>query len=116
MLTTPQSHAAHTPGPWHDHEHYTDNKHDGHIIAGSDGHGITRTWHDRFDNSRRSAEKVDANVRLIAAAPELLAALEQAAAGLATCANHETDPSSKAAISEWFHNARAAIAKATGAP
>lgn len=63
---------AHTPGPWHDHEHYTDNKHDGHIVVGSDGHGISRTWHDRFDNSRRSAEEVDANVRLIATAPDLL--------------------------------------------
>jgi hypothetical protein len=86
----------HTPGPWHfgtssDSSFYKRN------IAGADGYHVALT-------SSRDVSEVDANAQLIAAAPELLAALEEV---LAYCSEHGHD---------WMcmAEARSVILKATG--
>ena len=64
--------AAHTPGPWRVGE----KRHDYDIvIRNRENHPVTMTCYAGY--TRRTG---DANTRLIAAAPELLAALEQALA------------------------------------
>lgn len=77
----------HTPGPW--------TRNDGEVRAKNYGL-IVRGYYGRQDGEGA------ANIRLIAAAPELLAALQ----GVVRVADRATDE---------FDAARAAIAKATGA-
>ena len=90
------SNARHTPGPWF----VSDRPHSygrevsagspgGQVIAGGNG----APWPDLFEQQ--------ANAKLIAAAPDLLAALQ----GVLRVADRKTDE---------FDAARAAIAKATG--
>jgi len=84
------SEQKHTPGPWESGNGTTS-------IYGSDGKEVARRiWHGPQDDERSLA-----NARLIAAAPELLAALQY------LCEVSHTDP-------RGFDAARAAIAKATG--
>lgn len=94
------SEAKHTPGPWH---------------VGDQGAGYpVRAEQPKWQGGGRAIcacrpanrtneahQEAHANARLIAAAPELLAALEQA---LAVHGDHYS----------WGPDARAAIAKATG--
>ncbi len=63
-----------------------------------------------------SMEEAQANARLIAAAPDLLEALDSLARYADTCELFikETHPGKAAALRERVTNARAAIAKATG--
>ncbi len=93
----------HTPGPWALHAD--------HAING--GHQI---W---GDGCLVADVATDANARLIAAAPDLLAALEGCRAALATLSGPRRD------LADWHRQnvarlataevaARAAIAKATG--
>lgn len=87
----------HTPGPW---------VVDGDVIRGDQQRNGSISVASMLDVSypygRRAGESKHANARLIAAAPELLAALE----GVLRVADRKTDE---------FDAARAAIAKATGA-
>lgn len=70
----------HTPGPWGLDAYGA--------VAGVGGVVIAQTVHDtRYAPSILSALERDANARLIAAAPDLLAALEDATALF--CADHE---------------------------
>ena len=86
---------SHTPGPWH-------------FVGGnqirSDKHQIARVW------MMRDGEGAD-NARLIAAAPDLLAALQAIVTSLA-----EHDDEGMIEHTAQMENARSAIAKATGAP
>jgi len=86
----------HTPGPWKvfwakGHQHMFIG------IGTEDGEGITSIW-------RSNSEEAAANARLIAAAPELLAALQD-------CLREHGGYTIKG---ECERNACAAIAKATG--
>jgi hypothetical protein len=87
----------HTPGPWHiDHDDRPGMKWN-HHICGSNGRAVCLITH---------SETADANARLIAAAPELLEAL-QAIVDQEQSGDEETHMHDMADI------ARAAIAKAT---
>ncbi len=106
--------SKHTPGPWH-HYRYSGLVPALHIIEPLT-RGVT------MQMSLHGA--TDADARLIAAAPELLAALNQAAAALAVVANHTKHPgcadpnninSVRGFALEAFRQARAAIAKAAEA-
>ncbi len=92
------SNAKHTPGPWH-----TGIGKAGRIIYAADGFAVAdaTVFHGRHQGDGPSTTEVE-NARLIAAAPELLAALE-AITNESVCL--------KAAIVE---QARAAITKAKG--
>lgn len=83
----------HTPGPW---KYTISAKHNRPQISGKDGHQICLLWRDG---------EMEANARLIAAAPELLEALKNLA--------------NQTVINEYnghcFTAARKAIAKAEGA-
>lgn len=99
--------SAHTPGPW-----LTDrnNCHAGQIatIHHCIGNDWVEVWTDKWcEGDRLTEEVMEANARLIAAAPDLLAALESALHVM----NNECDPDEYATP---FANIRAAIAKATG--
>lgn len=95
--------SAHTPGPWH-----------------HAGGGVRAVDHGKwfrigvFDSRKLTREGNEANARLAAAAPDLLAALESATAALRDLANgwpvrelHDTPQNILAA-------AESAIARATG--
>lgn len=96
--------SKHTPAPW--------------LIAPEDktfvyalGPGETNRFHAHLQAAgpeRVSREELVANARLIATAPELLAALEDAEAILAQLYNQDY------AVDVELKAARAAIAKATG--
>ena len=92
--------AQHTPGPWHintmETVQATIHAHRGHVATVSRG-----------SMNEVSADEIEANARLIAAAPDLLAALEQCLPIL--------DAHRRAALGEGdltARTARAAIAKA----
>lgn len=106
----------HTPGPW-TVRNYPANETEGddaetHIQAYADENGeegASLAWVNRwtFGDSPPAAESV-ANARLIAAAPELLAALEELSAYSAS----DVD-ANEASFEQAREHARAAIAKAT---
>ena len=96
----------HTPGPWilvlDNHPNHRS------IYVRTDSHGgniakVVAT-RDSSNDATWSQSRVEANARLIAAAPDLLAALERVTLQLAH--EHTND--------EAWVEARAAIAKATG--
>lgn len=106
-LATKPATAA-TPGPYSVMYHSTDNKRDGAYIVDADGYNVAGLW----ANTCRSIEEVDANARLLASAPELLAALKplvQHTLHYASTPHAHADAGKHAAI------ARAAIAKAGAA-
>jgi len=94
----------HTPGPW---------VVDGDVIRGDQQRNGSISVASMLDVSypygRRAGESKHANARLIAAAPELLDALEACAAVCAGEVMH------KNGLVNALEKARAAIAKATGA-
>ena len=88
--------AKHTPGPWHIYPDYAES-----YIESGTGYEVCQV----MTNHPKNADTQAANARLIAAAPELLDALQAALddyAGIDINLN-------------WQETARAAIAKATGA-
>jgi hypothetical protein len=100
----------HTPGPWqfNEYPHYTD-----FTIWGDGGTFPVVT---EFDD-RGNHTVTTANARLIAAAPDLLAALQRAEALLRIAFNPgiETDVTLCSASCQWAANeARAALSKAQG--
>jgi hypothetical protein len=105
---------AHTPGPWH---LKLARKYSGYWAAG-DAHAVTAE--DRGDNWRgyvtgvlANSPNAEANARLIAAAPELLGALEQIA--IVCTDNMDADKNHRMALDFVRQVANNAIAKATGA-
>lgn len=107
--------SAHTPGPWYCERH-------GVITADVAGHRrqVASTTGDAVMHGDPSTDVISlqmANARLIAAAPELLAALQEATASLAEVANylgpfdHQLMFDSLARSAD---TARAVIKKATG--
>lgn len=104
--------SAHTPGPWN-----VDSRYHVHAIVDASGNDLTYQqvapqFHDgepcgSVTSRGRTAVELEANARLIAAAPELLAALEGV---VSRC-----EPSGYVGIDGQFLKAvRAAIAKANG--
>lgn len=103
--------ALHTPGPWTTdttkryRQMVSEQIPESIPIRGPDGIGLAATYDfNRFD---RDAE-CEANARLIAAAPDLLAALERITLINGSTGGH------KAMVAEFKHIARTAIAKARG--
>lgn len=92
--------SKHTPGPWD--VHCGDTMWDYSIWSPG-----TETVVCTVDSNGQSAAECEANAMLIAAAPELLAALE----GVMRCFAYA--PGSKAEP-EWYATVRTAIAKARG--
>lgn len=92
----------HTPGPW---KHTTPQGAFGHEIIGPDGHLICKMQH-HPDEQKQAADDAD----LIAAAPDLLAALETIANQCGPFTVHGLPPLDYATIGNI---ARAAIAEAT---
>lgn len=94
---------SHTPGPWHAANVSPKTWHMG--VYQSDGSPIaTLTVHSALHVARRKSDAA-----LIAAAPELLAALEDALSIFAP------EPGEKHPAPMWADRAAAAIAKAAGA-
>lgn len=86
-------------------------------LANNEGNPILSAWlpeaRAAIANARKEGE-IDAGATppdVRAVARETLAALKQAAAALAICANHATDEQKKTILS-WFNAARAQIRKA----
>ena len=109
---------THTPGPWQVHYHSTDGERDAALITDADGWHIASLWHSRYGNGRPLAE-VDANARLIAAAPEMKTVLEAALYYWQAALDDENLEVSGADMVEWFFGtfaraAQAAVAAATG--
>lgn len=94
---------AHTPGPWITSATQDDRR----FVLDHDGRWIAEIQ-DRanFDLDNGAS----ANMRLIAAAPDLLEALEM----FADCFNH-VDQAAELGFEDEYETARAAIAKARGA-
>ena len=98
----------HTPGPWD-----VEPKGSRHFVDGADG--LTVAYLDRAGVRERA--EIEANARLIASAPELLAALEAAAElaeGTVKLLRQLDMESGRIAAECVLRDARAAIAKATG--
>jgi len=98
------SQAKHTPGPW-----LTDrnNVHTGQIatIHHCLNNNWVEVWTDKWAETGLGEAEQEANARLIAAAPELLDALVEAASGYSEFSEGDR---------EILRKCRAAIAKATG--
>lgn len=108
------THATHTPGPWKLRRAETSLEHDFILQAGPH----TIAWSvPRADRSNTSKKSVHiANARLIAAAPELLAALQdmlERYAGDIDEAQALGTPFAEAALAD-YRRAQKAVAKATG--
>ena len=103
----------HTPGPWEVSEYrppYDDMGGD-YSIGYTDADGVF--WEIATLEPWRGSRHADA--RLIAAAPELLEALELIDSHLTRCINFSgVNPELRERLEQQQHNARAAIAKAKG--
>ena len=108
----------HTPGPWD-----VEPKGSRHFVDGADG--LTVAYLDRAGVRERA--EIEANARLIAAAPELLAALESIAAIVPDVMSKQAEDGFRyhtaedayrvhlaGLINQARNQARAAIARATG--
>jgi hypothetical protein len=95
----------HTPGPW---ELSNDHKPSPYVIrqVGRFG-GLASVKFHGFNKTERAREEQAANARLIAAAPDLLDALEEAIEVVGSWGD-DGDPS-------WLERAKSAIAKVGGA-
>ncbi len=96
----------HTPGPWKEHSHRQ---------IGPDKGIVAEVW--SAIGGDTAIQQADANARLIAAAPELLEALQEMVAGDAEAiedAKRLGVPFPDEMLAA-YHKARAAIARATGA-
>lgn len=95
--------SKHTPGPWAVHDHPTDPNQFGHHVTTVDGLTICSVTYQLPVQTAKGAKEATrvANARLIAAAPELLEALQRIVDAV--------DPESIG-----WNEAVAAIAKATG--
>ena len=101
--------AKFTPGPWHANWTRLNGKAIGFHVA-DETHGSIRHICEFYDGTEAMPpEEVEANARLIAAAPELLGVLERAIRRLEIA--HANGDS---IMREWIVDARAALAKATG--
>lgn len=96
---------AHTPGPWHPWVHDSNT-----ITASADSTNPSHFEPVCFLNNKLPPEVAAANGRLIASAPDLLAAL-RALIGEADLGEIDHDEETR----QLLDAARAAIAKATGA-
>lgn len=109
MTTTKQT--AHTPGPWTFLKDYDNEGKSSARIGGTiegDGWNIARIWKDAAELEC----KYEANARLIAAAPELLAALKDIAKQARLCMQYANAYDGQ--LIQAIANADAAIAKAEG--
>jgi len=104
----------HTQGPWyHTGKEFND-------VRDADDELVAVALHLRVGQPERSVQEAAANARLIAAAPELLEALnqlvkaEQRAANLSFCADTYAQESVRFQMYDAMQAAQAAIAKATG--
>ena len=98
--------AQHTPGPWS-----VDEPHQ--VLAESVGEYVAITQAEEWNALPR--DQVEANARLIAAAPELLFELKKCASLLKTAFGETNDLTGKAVIAQRLESVTALIAKATGA-
>ena len=101
-MSTPLE-TAHTPGPWRADRHNADFPGGGWFITNANGiligkvhDGVIEVERDQFIPTR--LESCDANARLIAAAPELLAACEKALAAYFKADQFEAQDVLEAAI------------------
>jgi hypothetical protein len=94
--TANKSPPQHTGGPWH-----TDPETEHQSVLGQDGFMVADCAIFSLSDDAPTEAKCQANARLVAAAPDLLAALEYV---LTECGD------------EWIDRARAAVSKATGVP
>jgi len=97
--------SKHTPGPWHVVDHHIANRYYVSVRHGDASIGAASWDVARVTVRQTWRDQQIANAHLIAAAPDLLAALQAFADEIVP--NNPNDPL-------WI-NARAAIAKATGA-
>lgn len=121
---TDTQHTQHTPGPWVFDLSKSWRPHRVSLchFVGNDDADIAHIG-ENFSSNRSPAETI-ANARLIAAAPDLLASLERLVTlmnivGDEPFRNGVTDSTGSmdegiVIASKWLHEARAAIAKATG--
>jgi hypothetical protein len=102
----------HTPGPWNYHVWGTNSgKHFG-IETADHRHGICGVSPNGNASTLLTIEQHEANARLIAAAPELLAACQSGLDGLLAAFPHA--PRIPDILHPIINQVRAAIAKATG--
>lgn len=104
---------SHTPGPW---VVYTPEDYDGPerlpgLGVDSQTTGDAVVW---FALEPETGLKNDADAHLIAAAPDLLEALEDIIESVAQCTDDDGRPTYEVCQSDDFSAARAAIAKARG--
>lgn len=109
------SNMKHAPGPWALNESvYGDNF----MAVSAPNHGELATVVIRMSEpswgERQKTEELEANARLIAAAPELLGALEMAVKHYEEWASARQPHDLDEASLPWLAPARAAIAKARG--
>lgn len=90
---------SHTPGPWR-----IGNSHSWNVI-GADGHLVASATFGGYQDDKKQRAEVDANARLISAAPDLLKACE---AAYSILIQESQDPNRAAAV------LREVIAKAKG--
>ena len=101
----------HTPGPWASNRSVFSSSATTEIHIGNPSHTCAVVY---IDNLGKHKEEQEANARLIAAAPDMLAALSAYVAAINGLSRQQVEECPFAVI-DCVHAARAAIAKATGA-
>lgn len=100
--------AQHTPGPWHySHREGADGMYRTEVFSEQHGGIATCNWTPKHCGNGVTATYREANARLIAAAPDLLVALQ-------SLVNMDVSYQRGPKVAEAVEGARAAIAKATG--
>lgn len=110
----PTATPKHTPGPWTARPAEDTARDSGHGFEITSAHDECFKWHVAGTWSELPEGQEAANARLIAMAPELLIALEHAAAELYVCADEIDDKDMKAVFEGWGAAARAVVLKARG--
>jgi len=99
--------STHTPGPWQLH------KSDDTLVIGSDCREVAEACGDYTEEAEWP--RMEANARLIAAAPDLLSALKDARESIEALANMVSDATQfRQDVSDDLARINAAIAKAEG--
>ena len=84
------------PGPWENLEHFSDKKHDAHLIVDAHGNHVCKVWHTEHgatpEERAHAIRREDAIAPMLAATPEMATILHDLAAAAARIVEDDDKP------------------------